>query len=325
MTKHSQDRKDEVEPLEGADQRKANIDISVIICTREREKSLSTTLTSLQNLRLAADLTYEFLLIDNGSSDKTRELVHSFMGTNPEIYRYYFEPRKGKSNALNLGIRNARGKIIAFTDDDVIVDPNWLQKLWDAFVDNEHIVAVQGRILLQRELGTLPPWIEYANLGSLLILPYYDPSASPSYCETLVGANMAFRREVFETYGLFDPQLGPGASGFGEETDLGTRLRDAHKKILFQPAATVFHEYCEERFTWDFWEQRIDRQAHGDAIVDTRKSKVKRKRHMRMITSYLKYWFYRAIRDTKRVYKYHWKYRYNKSYISKIKTIQRTY
>jgi len=300
----------------------------VIICTRERAESLSRTLTSLQNLRLAAGLTYELLLIDNGSSDKTRELAHSFMETNPEIYRYYYEPKKGKSNALNLGIQKAQGDILAFTDDDVIIDPNWLQKLWDTFVDNKHIVAVQGRILLQRELEALPPWIDSANPALLLILPYYDPSASPSYCETLVGANMAFRREAFEIYGLFDPRLGPGASGFGEETEFGMRLKAARKKILFQPAATVFHEYCEERFTWDFWEQRIDKQARGDVIVDTYIKKVKSKRYkryMRMMENYLKYWFYRATRNTRKEYKYHWKYRYNKSYISKLKTIQRTY
>ena len=320
MIKHSRDRKDELEPLEDADQRKrkTNIDISVIICTRERAESLSTTLTSLQNLRLAAGLTYELLLIDNGSSDKTRELAHSFMETNPEIYRYYYEPKKGKSNALNLGIQKAQGDILAFTDDDVIIDPNWLQEFWDTFAEREDVLAIQGKILLSKEIGQLPPWVDPDDL---LFLTYYSPSDLPCYCDTLVGANMAFRREVFEKYGLFNPLLGPGASGFGEETEFAIRIKEAGEKIFFQPSALIIHEYCDERLTWDYFCRRLEKHARTIAIMDLQSRKRKLigfNSRRKLIRYYIKYYFYVLIRKAENKHKYARRLHYLKGYIKAV-------
>lgn len=242
-----------------------SVDISIIICTRNRSDYLARNLESLQNLKTSDGLTHEVLLTDNGSTDKTRDVMNSLVRKKPETYKYYFEPKEGKSNALNLGVQHARGKIVAFTDDDVIVDENWIQALWDTFVEREEIIAVQGRILLQKEIERLPPW---ADPNDLLFSCHYAPGITPYYGTIVAGANMAFRREAFEKYGRFDPRLGPGTSTIGEETEFGVRLKNAGEKILYQPKAVVFHRYDEQRFTWEYWCERIRRAAYSNAILD---------------------------------------------------------
>ncbi len=186
-----------------------SVDVTVIVCTRNRKESLAAALESLQSLVTTDSLTYEILVIDNGSDDGTRELVHEFVARDPQQWKYFSEPEKGLSRARNCGIRHARGEIIAFTDDDVIVDPNWLSALWNTFESKPDVIAVQGKILLQKEIERLPPW---ADPEDLLFCTCYDPSPAPVRADMLVGANMALRGEVFKKHGLFDPRLGAGAS-----------------------------------------------------------------------------------------------------------------
>src|ERR1700722_16738649 len=100
--------------------------VSVIICTYNRCKSLATALESVAASKLPDSMDWEVLVIDNNSSDKTSEVAQGFCQRFPNRFRYFFEPRQGKSFALNTGIQAARGEVLAFTDDDVIVEPTWL-------------------------------------------------------------------------------------------------------------------------------------------------------------------------------------------------------
>ncbi len=292
-----------------------NVDVSVIICTLNRKDFLQATLESLRNLKTSDGLTHEVLLIDNGSTDKTRDVISSFVERNPELYKYHFEPKEGKSNALNLGIQHARGKIIAFTDDDVVVDENWIQALWDTFVEREEIVGVQGRILLQEEIKRLPPW---ADPDDLLFCCYFAPGFTPCYGTIVAGANMAFRREAFEKYGTFDSRLGPGTSTFGEETEFGVRLKNAGERILYQPKAVVFHRYDEQRFTWEYWCERIRQAAHGSAVLDVliHRRKISHLANRRKLTRYYaKYFLSALLRDRQKRNKYDRRIRYQKHYM----------
>ena len=291
------------------------VDISVVICSRNRKQHLARALESLRKLEVPDGLAHEVLLVDNGSTDGTRELMDDFVKLDPEVWKYRFEPEKGLSRARNCGARHARGEIIAFTDDDVIVDSNWLSALWNTFESKPDVIAVQGKILLQKEIEHLPPW---ADPDDLLFCTYYAPSPAPVYADMLVGANMAFRRKAFEKYGYFDPRLGAGASGFGEETEISMRLMDAGEKIYYQPEALIYHEYDEERFTWEYWCQRQKQRAYTSAIIaiQIRKEKISGLRNRgKLARYYAKYFLSTFLLNERKKYKYDRKIRYLKEYM----------
>src|ERR1700757_4351034 len=103
--------------------------ISVIVCTYNRCDELALTLESLANSLLPPPTVWEIIVVDNNSNDKTKEAVELFVRRFPGRFRYLCEARQGKSYALNAGIRDARGEILVFTDDDVVVEATWLDNL----------------------------------------------------------------------------------------------------------------------------------------------------------------------------------------------------
>ena len=107
------------------------MDISIIICTYNRCESLRRVLNDVQNLKVPKNISYQVLLIDNNSKDGTRTVFEAMSAKSPGIFKYVFEPRQGKSYALNTGIRLAAGEILAFTDDDVTLDSEWLVEITD--------------------------------------------------------------------------------------------------------------------------------------------------------------------------------------------------
>ena len=111
------------------------MDVSVILCTYNRCRSLSNALTSLAASIMPAGMDWDILVVDNNSTDETRKVSERFFQLYQGRFRYLFEPRQGKSFALNSGIREAKGEILAFVNDDVTVQPDWLQNLIDPFRD----------------------------------------------------------------------------------------------------------------------------------------------------------------------------------------------
>jgi len=297
--------------------------ISVIICTLNRAESLRKTLESLRRLDIPPDLDYEILVVDNGSTDDTCKLLKELTEKDPDEFRYFVHPKKGKSRALNIGIEKARGNIFAFTDDDVVVDRNWIRVLRDTFNTHREVIAVQGRILLQEEIRELPEWV---NPKDLLFCPYYAPDSGPCYCDTLVGANMAIRRTAFENYGLFDPRLGSGASGLGEETEFCARLKEHGEKILYQPDVVAFHEYCKERFTWEYWCKRTRQHAHSNAIIDVmlKQKKISQVQNWRKLLGYyMQYSFHALLDGNRKKRKYDRKIRYLRSYMRYVSELRK--
>ena len=100
--------------------------VTVLICTWNRADSLRKALESIEGSRAPEDLEWEVLIVDNNSTDTTATVCEVFQKKNANRYRYLFEERQGKSFALNAGIEHANGNILAFTDDDVVVDKDWL-------------------------------------------------------------------------------------------------------------------------------------------------------------------------------------------------------
>src|SRR5271154_1837494 len=103
--------------------------VTVILCTYNRCRVLAKALDSLALSELPDSADWEVLVVDNNSTDQTKAVVQEYGRLHPGRFRYHFEPHPGKSYALNTGIREARGEIFAFIDDDVTVEPTWLENL----------------------------------------------------------------------------------------------------------------------------------------------------------------------------------------------------
>ncbi len=222
--------------------------ITVILCTRNRSRSLAKALDGAARLHLPEALDWDVLVVDNGSSDDTREVVLAYRDRYAGRFRYLFEPQPGKSHALNAGLREAGSRILAFLDDDVTVEPDWLHRLTASLHDGRWAGA--GGRVVPEWAAPPPPWLPQGFPYGLAPLVSFDlgPEAGP-LTEPPFGTNMAFRKEVFEKHGGFRTDLGPrpGSQIRGEDTELGQRLLDAGERLRYEPSAVVHHPVAEER------------------------------------------------------------------------------
>src|SRR5260370_20743117 len=122
------------------------MDLTVIICTWNRARSLAAGLRSLEASIVPNGLEWEVLVVDNNSKDDTRAVCESFIAKDPRRFRYLFHGTQGKTNALNAGIREASSEILALTDDDLIVAPHWVADIYYAFQEFD-CAAVGGKIV----------------------------------------------------------------------------------------------------------------------------------------------------------------------------------
>jgi glycosyltransferase involved in cell wall biosynthesis len=222
----------------------SSLAISIIVSTHNRAAALRQMLDSLAKVRMPADWKAELVLVDNASTDDTALVARKACLPNMELTCLY-EPRQGKSNALNAALKHARGEILLFTDDDVLVHADWVEQMVTPLAQRE-ADAVVGQVSLAPYL--LRPWL---SLWQTFVL------AAPDWQSVerieLVGVNMAFRRSVLERVPAFDPELGPGALGLAEETLFGLQLAEAGFKIGLVKNATITHcpEKCRlERREW---------------------------------------------------------------------------
>lgn len=232
-------------------------EISGVICTWNRRASLEGSLGGLLRQSLARER-YEILLVDNGSTDGTREWALE-RAAGARNFRYLYEGRVCKSHAANLGWQAARGSVVAYLDDDTLPDPAWLERLLERFQAHDRSLgAVGGRVVPAWEAPP-PEWLEPRLLEylSLLDLAAEDIELGPG--QSLVGANMAFRRQVLAELDGFDPRLDRRGALLlsGGETLLERRLEAAGYRRLYTPAALVQHVIPTERMNRDWFRRRF--------------------------------------------------------------------
>lgn len=250
--------------------------VTVILCTYNRYTSLVKVLESAAVQSLPEPEDWEVLVVDNNSRDQTREVAESFCRRYPARFRYLFEPQQGKSHALNAGIRNAQGDVLAFTDDDVTFDPMWLQNL-TASLRGTDWAGAAGRVLPQKAFSP-PPWLAVKERHALGPLALFDPGTPAGELgEPPFGNNMAYRKGMFEKHGGFRIDLGPqpGSEIRSEDSEFGQRLLAAGERLRYEPSAIVYHEIPERRLQkqyfldWWFDKARADIRASG-IPADTR-------------------------------------------------------
>jgi glycosyltransferase involved in cell wall biosynthesis len=224
--------------------------ISVVLCTYNRAQSLKRTLESLAGVARPADMPWELVVVDNNSHDETKAVVEEFSQTSGIHTRYVFEGHQGLSFARNAGIAEARGDIVAFTDDDVAVDSQWLGALRNAF-DETDCVGVGGRVLPVWSCAR-PRWLEEDSRYPLMtgVIVRFDLGSERSRLTTPpFGANMSFRRAAFDKYGLFRTDLGRTGTQLtgGEDTEFGRRLLRGNETLVYDPRAIIYHPVDPER------------------------------------------------------------------------------
>jgi glycosyltransferase involved in cell wall biosynthesis len=244
-------------------------DISVVISTYNRCEMLPAAVESV----LAQDangISYEVVIVDNNSTDRTREAVEAFIARGHANVRYVFEAQQGLSHARNAGIATARAPIVAFTDDDVRAASDWIVSIKRAFDEHPEVDFVGGKVLPQW-LATPPAWLTKKHWSPLAILDYGD---EPFYVDTekqlcLVGANLSFRRAVFEQLGLFKPDLQRVKDGVGsmEDHEFLLRVWATGRRGLYVPGIVMSAEVQTERMTKEYHRRWHTGHGHFYALM----------------------------------------------------------
>ncbi len=233
--------------------------ISIAICTRNRAESLGRTLETFAGYNFPRDMETELLVIDNGSTDATQETVKAVSSRLHNV-NYIFEGKPGLSSARNSAIVNAAGDIIVFTDDDVVPGVQWLERLCKPLLCGK-ADAVTGGIELASHLTR--PWMTVQHECYLASTKYHDlPNL---HC--LIGANMAFTRDVLRKVPLFDPELGPGALGFCDDVLFSRQLLKAGYTITGEPTASVVHHFEPVRLSRRSFIGRMSSEGYSEAYI----------------------------------------------------------
>ncbi len=223
--------------------------VTVAIPTYKRGEMLRQTLAGLVHQDYPRAL-FEILVVDNNSGDDTPEIVASFAGA-PHPPRYLLETQQGANHARNRAIREARGEIIIFGDDDILIDPNWAREMARPFQDNPpgRVGAVGGEVIPVFP-HSCPPWVAGFH-GPQALRPDTGP-LRPG--QVPMSASLAFLRRTFDEVGYFDTELGRkgGVVFGGDENRAIKRLHKAGYEVWFAPAARALHQMPASRTSFAY-------------------------------------------------------------------------
>ena len=241
---------------------------SILIPTRDRHEEIIGLLESIKHLDGLVRIKPEIIVSDNCSKDQTWVSLQRIAADYPVPMSTLHATSPGKSSALNEAIAVAKGNVLAFLDDDVVVEPAWLVALETHFGQFSHL-AVQGAILLPPRDGADPEILRLIDRYRTVRQVDFDGRTNETH--SLNGANIAVRREVFDKVGKFDIRLGPGASGTSEDVEFARRIRQAGIKIGYVKDAIVYHCVDRSRLTEAYF-QSIHRQQGASRILFKRQS-----------------------------------------------------
>jgi glycosyltransferase involved in cell wall biosynthesis len=292
---------------------------SVIIATYNRADELPRTLESLKGLQVNEP--WEVIVVDNNSSDNTREVVEGVKSF-PVPLKYVFEKEQGRSAALNAGIRAAQGEILAITDDDVRVDPHWLTNSERALREL-NCDYVGGKALPIWSGGKRPAWLPNRggkHWGVIALLDYGPEPVPFSDKKVPLGVNIVFRRECFGRAGLWDNSIGRKAGTLlGQEVrEWAQRAHAAGLRGFYSPDLVVHHVIPEDRLTkkyfrrWFYWHgisrailyqnNRLDMESPESTALDFSKvphvAGVPRYLYRTCLKKFVSMWTALARRDT---------------------------
>ena len=231
--------------------------LSLIIATYNRCQSLLRTLGSVVSQSAPKEL-WECVVVNNNSSDDTAEAFAAFASEHADCnLRMVTEVKQGLSNARNCGIEASVGEYIAIVDDDETIEQSFIESYIEFFDSFPQAMAAGGAVRAVFESGR-PRWMSHytermiANTLDLdIAVTLFPKNRVPA------GGNMAFRREIFDSVGVFNPQLGRNGQSLmgGEENDLFARIRERGYAIFFVPNAAIDHYIPAAKTTDEYFDR----------------------------------------------------------------------
>ncbi|MDJ0730196.1 MAG: glycosyltransferase family 2 protein [Crocosphaera sp.] len=224
----------------------SNPQIAAIICTHNRDRYLGD---AIQSLLAQEGVNYEVLIVDNGSTDNTKEVVEPFLSKSQ--IRYVYEPILGLSVARNRGATETTAPILAYLDDDAIASAQWLRVLVDAYHQNEKLAIAGGKVtLIWPDKITPPAWISDGLAGGLGAYDLGEKEVAITNPQlTPRGLNYSLRRSFLEKIGGFDANLGRVGNKLlsNEELFMTELALNQGWEVVYLPDALVAHNVAPER------------------------------------------------------------------------------
>jgi len=229
--------------------------LTAIICTYNRAKYIGNLLESLAANDLAKS-EYEIVLVDNNCTDNTREICEAFAKAHKDVnFRYVVEPEQGLSAARNKGIKEARGEIIVYVDDDALVDPHYLRTYAEWFAAHPETQACGGPIVPLYETVE-PSWMTpYTKALLTAWMNYGDKVRKYPKGRYPGGGNAAYRKSVFDKVGLYNTALGrKGGNLMGsEEKDIFDKMHALGLQVLYLPTPVLHHIIPQTKLEPDYF------------------------------------------------------------------------
>ncbi|HTM65614.1 MAG TPA: glycosyltransferase [Flavipsychrobacter sp.] len=227
--------------------------ISAVICSYNRARFIIDAVESIFKQDYDKSK-YELIVVDNNSTDNTLELLAQYKNNHPDYYfRFVTEKNQGVAYTRNRCAQEAEGEIIAYLDDDSKAQPGWLQRIENFFDQHPEVYSIGGKIT-PYFLTTIPAWYSKYFFG---LVGRFDQGSEVKQLEGQrypCGANMAFRKKVFEEIGYFNTALGRSGNGLlaNEEKDIYMRILKYGKQVYYLPEVEVLHAVETNKFDKDY-------------------------------------------------------------------------
>ena len=244
--------------------------ISIIIPTYNRAHMLDITIESFVNQNYPPG-EYEIIIVDNNSTDNTREIVNHWIKKSSIPIQYVFEKKQGVHYARNTGAKISQGDILYFTDDDMLSDPDLLTEIIKPFSIDDGIGSVTGKILPKFE-KTPPQWIlDYCSNEILSLQDKKEDLIIAPYDCGVFSCHQAIRRDVFFSSGGFNPENTAGVMIGDGETGLNIKIADLGYKFAYTSRSIIYHMIPMNRTTLQYLVTRLGNQGFCDSYTDYRK------------------------------------------------------
>jgi Glycosyltransferases, probably involved in cell wall biogenesis len=233
---------------------------------------LGITLKSFIEQEYPKDL-YEIIVVDNNSTDNTREIIEKWQNQSKVKLKYIFEQRQGVHYARNTAAKNALGNILYFTDDDMIATSNLLKNLINVFKKNENIGSATGRVLPKWSV-TPPEWIKQLCYNANLSLNDKGHHLFVSSEDIGVfSCHQAILKEVFFQSGGFNPENTAGEWIGDGETGLNIKIKELGYNFAYVGNSIIYHMIPQARMTQEYLNKRFKNQGNCDSYTEYRQNK----------------------------------------------------
>ncbi len=227
--------------------------VSAVICSYNRARFIIDAVESIFNQDFDRRL-YEVIVVDNNSTDNTLQVLQHYKDQHPDYnFRFVTEPNQGVAFARNRCAKEASGEIVAYLDDDSKAQPGWLKYIVDFFDQHPDVYSLGGRIIPYFLTG-IPDWYSKYFFGLVGRFDQGNEVKRLTGQRYPCGANMAFRKKVFQEVGYFNTALGRSGKGLlaNEEKDIYMRILATGKKVYYLPNVEVLHAVEANKFDKDY-------------------------------------------------------------------------